>query len=138
MLGIIFIMPIFQDVLKVKSPYLKPIIDLLLLSLAVQITLIPLLIFHFQTLLFLYFLQIITFYLLFSIKIKYNTQIIYVAEHFFDGMNRLFYPIRFFLDRLFQFHIDFIDFLIYYFHNLPFILVMLMFIILLFKYRVFT
>jgi len=50
MLGIIFIMPIFQDVLKVKSPYLKPIIDLLLLSLAVQITLLPLLIFHFQTL----------------------------------------------------------------------------------------
>jgi competence protein ComEC len=50
MMGIIFIMPIFQDVLKVKSAYLKPIIDLLLLSLAVQITLIPLLIFHFQTL----------------------------------------------------------------------------------------
>jgi len=50
MLGIIFIMPIFQDVLKVKSPYLKPIVDLLLLSLAVQITLIPLLIFHFQNL----------------------------------------------------------------------------------------
>ncbi|MFZ9847662.1 MAG: ComEC/Rec2 family competence protein [Flavobacteriales bacterium] len=50
MMGIIFIMPIFQDLLKVKSAYLKPIIDLLLLSLAVQITLIPLLIFHFQTL----------------------------------------------------------------------------------------
>jgi competence protein ComEC len=50
MLGIIFLMPLFQDALKIKSVYLKPVADLVLLSVAVQITLLPLLIYHFQTL----------------------------------------------------------------------------------------
>jgi len=50
MLGIIFLMPLLQDKVKVKYSFLKPVIDLMLLSLAVQITLLPLLIYHFQTL----------------------------------------------------------------------------------------
>ena len=48
MLGIVFLMPLLQEKVKLKQSYLKPVLDLLLLSLAVQISLVPLLIHHFQ------------------------------------------------------------------------------------------
>jgi ComEC/Rec2-related protein len=50
MLGIIYIMPILQRKVHCESTIVKSISDLILLSLAVQITLLPLLIYHFQSL----------------------------------------------------------------------------------------
>lgn len=50
MLGIIFILPIFQDKVSWQWAPLKAVSDLILLSIAVQITLLPFLIYHFQNL----------------------------------------------------------------------------------------
>ncbi len=48
MLGIIFVLPIFQRWINIESKWKKSVVDLLLLSLAVQITLLPFLIYYFQ------------------------------------------------------------------------------------------
>ncbi len=48
MLGIIFIMPVFSEAWKVKNFFLKSVTDLIFLSIAVQITLLPFLIYYFE------------------------------------------------------------------------------------------
>ena len=48
MLGIIFIMPVFSERWKVKNFMLKSISDLVFLSISVQITLLPFLIYYFE------------------------------------------------------------------------------------------
>jgi competence protein ComEC len=48
MLGIIFIMPVFSERWPIKNFFLKPLCDLIFLSIAVQITLLPFLIYYFE------------------------------------------------------------------------------------------
>ncbi len=48
MLGIVFVMPVFSSWVKVKGLLWKSIVDLLLLSVAVQLTLLPFLVYYFE------------------------------------------------------------------------------------------
>ncbi|MFM7023815.1 MAG: ComEC/Rec2 family competence protein [Flavobacteriales bacterium] len=48
MLGIIFILPFFQDFCRPKKVVVKSVVDLVFLSIAVQITLLPFLVYYFE------------------------------------------------------------------------------------------